>query len=149
MISRSFERPDRTVSRASDATNRYKIRYTTNQHRPTSRQVNNHGRVSGTHRPTLPDKPTHKRLETNKPTLRESQGGSAAVFRTVFAQPDPDAVRDAWDEVAAQLGARFPKVAALMADAKPEVLAFRAFPRAHWQKIWSTNPLEHINEGEL
>ena len=49
MISRSFERPDRTMSRASDATNRYKIRYTTNQHRPTSRQVNDHGRVSGTH----------------------------------------------------------------------------------------------------
>ena len=71
---------------------------------------------------------------------------AAAVFRTVFAQPDPEAVRDAWDEVAAQLGARFPKVAALMADAKPEVLAFAAFPRAHWQKIWSTNPLERINK---
>ena len=49
MISRSFERPDRTVSRASDARNRYKIRYTRNQHRPASRQVNDHGRVSGTH----------------------------------------------------------------------------------------------------
>ena len=49
MTSRSFERPDRTMSRASDATNRYKIPYTTNQHRPTSRQVNDHGRVSGTH----------------------------------------------------------------------------------------------------
>ena len=49
MISMSFERPERTVSRASDARNRYKIRYTTNQHRPTSRQVNDHGRVSGTH----------------------------------------------------------------------------------------------------
>ena len=31
--------------------NRYKIRYTTNQHRPPSRQVNDHGRVSGTHTP--------------------------------------------------------------------------------------------------
>ena len=59
---------------------------------------------------------------------------------------DAHAGRDAWDEVAAQLGARFPKVAALMADAKPEVLAFAAFPRAHWQKIWSTNPLERINK---
>ena len=49
MISRSFERPDRTVSRASDATNRYKNRYTRTQHRPTSRQVNDHGRVSGAH----------------------------------------------------------------------------------------------------
>ena len=71
---------------------------------------------------------------------------AAAVFRTIFAQPDPEAVDAAWDEVAAQLGARFPKVAALMADAKPEVLAFAAFPRAHWQKIWSTNPLERINK---
>ena len=65
---------------------------------------------------------------------RSHQHMAAAVFRTIFAQPDPGAVRDAWDEVAAQLGARFPKVAALMADAKPEVLAFAAFPRAHWQK---------------
>ena len=40
MISRSFERPDRTVSRASDANNRYKIRCTRIQHRPASRQVN-------------------------------------------------------------------------------------------------------------
>ena len=50
MISRSLQRPERTVSRASDARNRYKIPYTTNQHRPASRQVNDHGRVSGTHR---------------------------------------------------------------------------------------------------
>ena len=48
--SRSLQRPDSTVSRASDARNRYKIRYTRTQHRPTSRQVNDHGRVSGTHR---------------------------------------------------------------------------------------------------
>ncbi len=27
-----------------------------------------------------------------------------------------------------------------MADAKPEVLAFVAFPRMHWQKIWSCHP---------
>ena len=33
-----------------------------------------------------------------------------------------------------------------MDDAKAEVLAFRAFPKAHWQKIWSTNPLERINK---
>jgi hypothetical protein len=26
------------------------------------------------------------------------------------------------------------------------VLAYTAFPRAHWRKIWSTNPLERINK---
>jgi putative transposase len=33
-----------------------------------------------------------------------------------------------------------------MADAKTEVLTFTSFPRAHWQKIWSTNPLGQINK---
>lgn len=33
-----------------------------------------------------------------------------------------------------------------MDEAKAEVLAFAAFPRAHWSKIWSTNPLERVNK---
>ena len=33
-----------------------------------------------------------------------------------------------------------------MDEAKAEVIAFTAFPRAHWQKIWSTNPLERVNK---
>ena len=70
----------------------------------------------------------------------------AAVFRTIFAQPDAEAVSSTWDEVRDQLAARFPKIGPLMDAAKTEVLAFTAFPRAHWQKIWSTNPLERINK---
>jgi transposase-like protein len=70
----------------------------------------------------------------------------AAVFRTIFAQPDPDTVSATWDQVRDQLGDRFPKIATLMDDAKTEVLAFADFPRAHWTKIWSTNPLERLNK---
>jgi putative transposase len=70
----------------------------------------------------------------------------AAVFRTIFAQPDPKAVAATWDEVRGQLAGRFPKIGALMDGAKVEVLAFTAFPRAHWPKIWSTNPLERVNK---
>jgi transposase-like protein len=70
----------------------------------------------------------------------------AAVFRTIFAQPDARAVSAAWDEVRDQLAASFPKAGPLMDDAKAEVLAFAAFPRAHWVKIWSNNPLERINK---
>ena len=33
-----------------------------------------------------------------------------------------------------------------MDTAKADVLAFAAFPRAHWQKIRPTNPLERINK---
>src|SRR4051812_25444856 len=52
----------------------------------------------------------------------------AAVFRTIFAQPDARAVSAAWDEVRDQLAASFPKAGPLMDDAKAEVLAFAAFP---------------------
>ena len=70
----------------------------------------------------------------------------AAVFRTIFAQPDPDTVAATWDQVRDQLGDRFPKIADLMDAAKAEVLAFSAFPRPHWTKVWSTNPLERVNK---
>jgi transposase-like protein len=70
----------------------------------------------------------------------------AAVFRTIFAQPTAEAVAATWDSVRDQLAATFPKIEPLMNDAKAEVLAFTAFPRAHWPKIWSTNPLERVNK---
>jgi putative transposase len=70
----------------------------------------------------------------------------AALFRTIFAQPDRDAVFAAWEEVRDQLVKTVPKVGPLMDAAKTEVLAFTAFPKAHWIKIWSNNPLERINK---
>ena len=70
----------------------------------------------------------------------------AAVFRTIFAQPHAEAVAATWDQVRDQLAKSFPKIGPLMDDAKAEVLAFTAFPRSHWQKIWSTNPLERVNK---
>jgi len=70
----------------------------------------------------------------------------AAVFRTIFAQPDAATVAATWDEVRDQLTGRFPKIGTLMDAAKAEVTAFTAFPRPHWPKIWSTNPLERVNK---
>ena len=77
---------------------------------------------------------------------KSNQNMVAAVFRTIFAQPDADTVSSTWDQVRDQLGGRFPKIAGLMDDAKAEVLAFTSFPRAHWVKVWSTNPLERLNK---
>ena len=70
----------------------------------------------------------------------------AAVFRTIFAQPDPATVAATWDSVRDQLAAAFPRIGPLMDEAKAEVLAFTTFPRNHWAKIWSTNPLERVNK---
>ena len=70
----------------------------------------------------------------------------ASMLRTVFVQPGPQAVHAAWDELRDRLAESFPKIGPLMDDAKAEVLAFTAFPKPHWQKVWSTNPLERINK---
>lgn len=70
----------------------------------------------------------------------------ASMFRMIFSAPDAEAVHATWEEVRDRLAASFPKIGPLMDDARAEVLAFTAFPKAHWQKIWSTNPLERINK---
>ena len=69
-----------------------------------------------------------------------------AAIRTIFAQPDAVTVREQLDEIAERLEPRFPAVAAMLVSAKEDVLAFAAFPVAHWRKVWSTNPLERVNK---
>jgi putative transposase len=64
----------------------------------------------------------------------------------VFAQNTREEVEAAWDKARDEFAARWPKTGPLMDTAKAEVLAFAAFPRAHWRKIWSTNPIERINK---
>ena len=50
-----------------------------------------------------------------------------------------------WTEWWNNSGEPFPQVAELLADAAPDLLAFTAFPVAHWQKLWSNNPQERLN----
>jgi putative transposase len=69
-----------------------------------------------------------------------------AAVKTIFAHTDPAEVAAQWDRVAETLAGSFPKVATMLGEAKTDVLAFTAFPKAHWQKIWSNNPLERLNK---
>jgi len=70
----------------------------------------------------------------------------AATVRTIHAQPDADATRTQLHAVVAMLEDRFPKAAEILASAEGDVTAYAAFPKAHWRKISSTNPLERINK---
>ncbi len=70
----------------------------------------------------------------------------AAAFRSIFALMTAKDVAARWDEVTDMLTERFPKAAESMRDARTDVLAFTAFPRAHWRKVWSNNPLERLNK---
>src|SRR5690606_21289693 len=50
--------------------------------------------------------------------------------------------------VADQIRPKVPKLATLLDQAEPDVLAYMSFPREHRAKLHSTNPIERLN-GEI
>ena len=76
---------------------------------------------------------------------KDQHGLLGAVIRPIFAAENGEQARARLGEAVAQLEARLPKVAALLEQAEDDILAFYAFPDAHWRKLRSTNPLERFN----
>lgn len=72
----------------------------------------------------------------------------SAFIATAFAQDDAAMARAQWRSVADQLRPKLPKLAVLMDEAEPDVLAYMSFPAQHRAKLHSTNPLERLN-GEI
>ncbi len=68
-----------------------------------------------------------------------------ALIRSLFTASDLAEARARLRDAVAQLERKLPKIAALLDDAEDDVLAFYAFPPAHWPKLRSTNPLERFN----
>jgi putative transposase len=72
----------------------------------------------------------------------------SAFIATAFAQETPEAASIQWRSVADQIRPKVPKLANLMDDAENDVLAYMTFPKQHWAKLHSTNPIERLN-GEI
>ena len=72
----------------------------------------------------------------------------SAFIATAFAQNDAEAASQQWRRIADQLRPKVPKLAKLMDDAEPDVLAYMTFPAQHRTKLHSTNPIERLN-GEI
>jgi putative transposase len=79
---------------------------------------------------------------------RQGRRVVAAFIGTAFVQDDAEAASKQWRQVADQLRAKVPRLAALMDEAETDVLAFMTFPKDHRAKIHSINPLERLN-GEI
>jgi putative transposase len=69
----------------------------------------------------------------------------SAFIGTAFAQETPEAASAQWRTVADQIRPKVPKLAAIMDEAEHDVLAYMSFPRQHWAKLHSTNPIERLN----
>ncbi|MFB9452008.1 IS256 family transposase, partial [Dactylosporangium vinaceum] len=77
---------------------------------------------------------------------KSAQPWVATLVRTIFDQPDIDAVRAQYARTVTTLAERFPDAADHLDDAREELLAFTAFPRDIWRQIWSNNPQERLNK---
>jgi putative transposase len=72
----------------------------------------------------------------------------SAFIATAFAQETAQAASAQWRAVADQIRPKVPKLATLMDQAEPDVLAYMSFPKEHRTKLHSTNPIERLN-GEI
>jgi transposase-like protein len=70
----------------------------------------------------------------------------ATAIRQIFNAADGDEARARLNEVVDRLRSPAPKVAQLLEDAADELLCFYSFPKDHWPKLRSTNPLERVNK---
>jgi transposase-like protein len=69
----------------------------------------------------------------------------SAAIRGIFAADTGQQARERLTEVVERLEPVAPKVAQLLLDSEDDLLGFYAFPREHWSKLRSTNPLERVN----
>ncbi|PSK68011.1 hypothetical protein B0E53_00086 [Micromonospora sp. MH33] len=77
---------------------------------------------------------------------KSAQPWIATLVRTIFDQPDADAVRAQFDRVVTAIEAKFPAAAEHLDTARDDLLAFTGFPREIWHQIWSNNPQERLNK---
>src|SRR5690242_8365643 len=77
---------------------------------------------------------------------KSAQPWVATLVRTIFDQPDAEAVHAQYARVVTAIAERFPDAADHLDDARAELLAFTAFPREVWRQSWSNNPQERLNK---
>jgi len=68
-----------------------------------------------------------------------------AAIRPIFRASSVEEARRLLAETVAHLEGRVPKVARLLLEAEPDLLAFYGFPAEHSSQVRSTNPLERVN----
>jgi putative transposase len=77
---------------------------------------------------------------------RDQRGLVAAALREIFQAESGPAARERVTSVLERLAPVAPKVVEVLEAAEEDLTGFYAFPREHWTKIRSTNPLERVNK---
>jgi putative transposase len=70
----------------------------------------------------------------------------ADAVRMIFDQPDRYTAGLQLHGLAQRLHNYYPKAAQLLIEAEDDILAYKMFPREHWRRIHSINPLERMHK---
>ncbi|ORX19563.1 transposase, partial [Mycobacterium xenopi] len=89
---------------------------------------------------------THYANNLMAATPKSSWPWVRTLLHSVFDQPDAESVVAQYDRVLDALSDKLPKVAEHLDAARPDLLAFTAFPKQIWRQIWSNNPQERLNK---
>jgi putative transposase len=72
----------------------------------------------------------------------------SVFIASAFAQDTAETASSQWRAVADQIRTKVTKLATIVDDAEPDVLAYTTLPKEHRAKLHSTNPIERLN-GEI
>ena len=89
---------------------------------------------------------THFAANLMSATPKTSWPWVKTLLHSIYDQPEADEVHAQFDRVINALDEKLPKVADYLGQAREEILAFTAFPKSIWRKIWSNNPNERLNK---
>jgi putative transposase len=88
---------------------------------------------------------THYAANLMSITPKTSWPWVKTLLHSVYDQPDADSVHAQYDRLTDTISDKLPAVAEHLDTARPDVLAFTAFPKELWRQIWSNNPQERLN----
>jgi transposase-like protein len=77
---------------------------------------------------------------------RDQRGMVAAALREIFNAEGYQQAKERVTHVLERLRPVAPRVCELLEEAEEDLLAFYSFPKEHWTKLRSTNPLERVNK---
>jgi putative transposase len=88
---------------------------------------------------------THYAANLMSVTPKAQWGWVKAMLHSVYDQPDAASVHAQFDRLLDAITDKLPAVAEHLDAARPDILAFTAFPKAVWRQVWSNNPQERLN----
>jgi transposase-like protein len=77
---------------------------------------------------------------------KKDKRAMADAVRLIFEQPDQYTAGLQLHGLAQNVRDQYPKVARLLVEAEEDILVYKTFPRKHWRRIHSINPLERIHK---